>query len=265
MVSVPRVFFAFVCPMIIPVIIVFLFQNNALGYAMSSMMLIYFLSISSTYMQSHRLVKESIQLQIDKDELIQNLKRANQHLEIANDKVLALSLLDELTQLSNRRQMDNIFSKEWSRAVRAQTSVAFIMFDIDYFKEYNDAFGHQQGDECLKKIAAALRKVFKRPGDCISRYGGEEFAAVLPDTDAEGALSMAREATAEVSKLVIVAANTKASAFVTISAGVACMVPTQDDQMLRLIAKADAALYRAKEAGRNRIELDMGDAPTVAD
>ena len=256
MVSVPRVFFAYICPMVVPPTVVFLFQGNALGFAMSSMMLIYFISISSTYMQSHRLAKESIQLQIDKDELIQNLKHTNQNLEVANDKVLALSNTDELTQLSNRRQLDVILAKEWGRAVRSQLPIAFIMFDLDFFKDYNDTFGHQQGDECLKKISAVLRQTFKRPGDCIARYGGEEFAAILPDTTLEGAAKMASHVLGEILALRMPAANTKASAFVTMSAGVACMVPFQDDEMVHLVSKADSALYRAKQAGRNRLEMD---------
>ncbi|MFI4956884.1 MAG: GGDEF domain-containing protein [Gammaproteobacteria bacterium] len=256
MVSVPLVFFSYISPMIIPPTIVFLFQGNALGFAMSSMMLIYYISISSTYMQSHRLATESIQLQIDKDELIQNLKHTNQNLEIANDKVLALSNTDELTQLSNRRQLDVVLAKEWGRAVRSQLPIAFIMFDLDFFKDYNDTFGHQQGDECLKKVSAVLRQTFKRPGDCVARYGGEEFAAILPDTTLEGAVKMAQHVLAALVALRIPAANTKASAFVSMSAGVACMVPFQDDEMVHLVSKADAALYRAKQAGRNRLEQD---------
>lgn len=207
-------------------------------------------------MQSHRLATESIQLQIDKDELIQNLKNTNQNLEIANDKVLALSNTDELTQLSNRRQLDVVLAKEWGRAVRSQLPMAFIMFDLDFFKHYNDTFGHQQGDECLRKVSAVLRQTFKRPGDCIARYGGEEFAAILPDTSIEGAAKMALQVLADVVALRIPAANTAASAFVTMSAGVAAMVPIQDDQMVHLVSKADAALYRAKQAGRNRLEED---------
>lgn len=256
MVSVPRVFFSYVCPMVIPPTVVFLFQGNALGFAMSSMMLIYFVSISSTYMQSHRLAKESIQLQIDKDELIRNLKQTNQNLEAANDKVLALSNTDELTQLSNRRHLDLTLAKEWGRAVRSQLPMAFIMFDLDYFKDFNDTFGHQQGDDCLKKVGTALRKTFKRPGDCVARYGGEEFAVILPDTNLEGAVKMANHVLLEVLGLRIPAANVGVSAFVTMSAGVSCMVPFQDDQMVHLVSKADAALYRAKQGGRNRVEAD---------
>ncbi len=256
MVSMPRVFFAYVSPMIIPPIIVFLFQGNQLGFAMSSMILIYFLSISSTYMQSFQAVKESIQLQIDNEELIQNLKCANQRLEIANHKILALSLSDELTQLANRRQLDNILEKEWSRAIRSQLPLSLIMFDIDYFKDYNDAFGHQQGDICLQKMAETLHNVFKRPGDCVARYGGEEFLAILPDTSLEGAMKMAEKVAYEINNLHIIAGNTKVSPFVTLSMGVASILPSQEDEMSHLVTRADAALYRAKELGRNRIEQD---------
>jgi diguanylate cyclase (GGDEF)-like protein len=256
MVSMPRVFFIYTLPLVLPPIIVFLFQNNTLGFAMSSMMAIYYLSISSTYIQSYHLVKNRIQLQLNNENLIQDIKRSNEDLEIAHIKVLALSNTDELTQLSNRRSMDRVLSREWSRAVRSQLSITFIMFDIDYFKEYNDTFGHLEGDKCLQQVASILQHIFKRPGDCIARYGGEEFGAILPDTSIEGAAKMAQVALDQVAALHIRAANTTAYPFVTLSAGVACMAPSQANEMLDLVDKADAALYRAKHTGRNRIEQD---------
>ncbi|MFI4956248.1 MAG: diguanylate cyclase [Gammaproteobacteria bacterium] len=256
MLSEPRTFFAYLCPLLIPPTFVYLFQGDTLGFTFSSIMLIYFISLASTYMQGHRLSIDGFQLQLDKDELIQKLKHSNLNLAHANEKIFSLSKIDELTHLANRREMDTTLSKEWALAVRSKLPIAFIMFDIDHFKSYNDTFGHQQGDECLKKIAAVLRCSLKRSGDCVARYGGEEFAAILPGTTLEGAVALAKQVQAEIAELKIPATNCIASTFVTVSAGVAGITPTETDKMADIISRADAALYLAKNSGRNRVEQD---------
>lgn len=256
MASSPWSFFAFVSPIVLVPMIVFALRDDTVGYAMAGMMLIYYFSISSTYYQSYKLVRESIGLQLDKDALIQHLKISNQHLEIANEKIMLLSHTDDLTQVANRRSLDLTLKKEWGRAVRSYLPISFMMIDIDFFKQYNDTYGHQQGDVCLQQIAAALKTVTKRPGDFVARYGGEEFAVILPDSHIQGAQELMNEFQAKVHDLHIPAANKTVSAFITVSIGIATMIPTPSDDMNHLISAADAALYAAKNKGRNCTVLD---------
>lgn len=250
----PRSFFAYTVPIVLVPGCIFLAEGDTLGLAMAGVIFIYFLSITSTFMQSYKLVTRSIALGLEKDDLIRDLKISNQHLEVANQKIVALSHTDELTQLSNRRHLDMTLQKEWSRAVRSSLPICFIMLDIDYFKNYNDKFGHQQGDECLQKVSAELRSLIKRPGDFVARYGGEEFAIILPDTDCEGAVQLMKELKDNIQNLHLPTANTSVSAFVTISIGVACIRPKPEDDLSSLVSAADQQLYAAKRAGRNAIK-----------
>lgn len=256
MASSPLVFFTFVTPMVLSPMIAFALKGDALGYAMASMMMIYYLSIGSTYYRSYQLITESIGLQLDKDALIQHLKISNQHLEMANEKIITLSHTDELTQVANRRYLDITLNKEWGRAVRSTLPISFVMLDIDFFKAYNDTFGHQQGDECLQQIAAVLKNLVKRPGDFVARYGGEEFAIILPDTRMQGAYELMHELQKHILELHIPAADKSVSAFVTVSIGIASMMPVTTDELHDFVLAADAALYSAKHKGRNRIETD---------
>lgn len=256
MASSPWVFFAYVTPMVLTPMIPFALRGDPLGYAMASMMLIYFISISTTYYRSYLLIRDSIGLQLDKDALIQHLKISNQHLEMANEKIITLSHTDELTQVANRRYLDITLNKEWGRAVRSALPIAYVMLDIDFFKAYNDTFGHQQGDECLQQIASVIKNLVKRPGDFVARYGGEEFAVILPDTRMQGAYELMHELQKNIQELHIPAADKSVSAFMTVSIGIACMVPTPTDELHDFVMAADAALYTAKNKGRNRIETD---------
>lgn len=175
-----------------------------------------------------------------------------------------LTLLDALTGIANRRRFDQYLAQEWRRAARKQTYLACLMMDIDFFKRYNDAHGHPAGDEALRKIAGVLGRSARRPADLVVRYGGEEFAALLPDTDLAGAHSLAEQIRATVLELAIPRRDAmtdsgegKIPEVVTISIGCAAMVPEDaDTDPLALIRRADAALYRAKEGGRNRTDLD---------
>lgn len=246
-------FFSFTFPLLIPPTVVFLFQGSTLGYAMSAMMAIYSFSISLTYVQSYKLVSRGIITQFEKDELIQHLKISKQHLELANEKIMVISHTDELTQVANRRYLDMMLDKEWGRCMRTHAPLTFAMIDIDFFKDYNDTYGHVQGDNCLKKISGLLRDMVKRPGDFVARYGGEEFGIILPDTELPGAHFLMADLQQSLQDLQIPAANTSVSAFVTISVGIACMIPDKENEAGRLVAAADAALYTAKQQGRNRI------------
>jgi len=164
-----------------------------------------------------------------------------------------LSLMDGLTGLPNRRAFDECFDREWRRAWRKGWDLSLIMLDIDYFKAYNDTYGHIAGDDCLKRIGSALAATLGRGGDFIARYGGEEFICVLPNTDTAGATSMGEKLRTMVEELQIPHQTSSISPSVTISLGVAHVTPDKGVTPESLVEQADAMLYRAKRDGRNRV------------
>ncbi len=176
-------------------------------------------------------------------------------LELANQQLKHLATLDGLTQLANRRKFDNYLEQEWRRLARERAPLSLILGDIDFFKRYNDTYGHQTGDECLQQVARALEKAAKRPADLVARYGGEEFAAILPNTPTMGAMQVAETIRANVRELEMNHADSGVSEYVTLSLGVASLIPNPDRSPVDLIAAADKALYRAKAEGRDRVIL----------
>ena len=172
----------------------------------------------------------------------------------ANALLMELSYLDPLTGIANRRRFEERLRLEWKRAQRARSPLAMIMVDIDLFKSFNDTYGHQRGDACLKAVAAALADGLPRSGDSVARYGGEEFAVVLPLTALAGAMRVAEHLRHRVEELGLPHRSSTVARCVTISCGVASLVPETDDGLHALVRLADEALYRAKVAGRNRSE-----------
>jgi len=170
----------------------------------------------------------------------------------ATEKLSELVLTDPLTGLANRRHFDQTLASEWDRAVREKHPLGLLMIDIDHFKAFNDTHGHAAGDDCLKAVAQALRAHCARPGDLVCRWGGEEFAVILPGTDAAGAGHLARELVDVVRALGLEHGKSDVSPCVTISAGSASVAQSGDGSAAALIEQADAALYAAKQAGRNR-------------
>lgn len=183
--------------------------------------------------------------------LIQQTQLYHQ-LKVANQELKRLASLDGLTGIANRRRFDEYIDAEWRRMTREKMPLSLILCDIDFFKKYNDTYGHQAGDACLRKVANALNFCIKRSVDLVARYGGEEFAVILPNTTTAGASQVAEEIREFVNSLKIPHAQSAVSEHVTLSLGVASMEPTLDTSPSMLIATADAALYRAKAAGRNR-------------
>ena len=169
-----------------------------------------------------------------------------------SDALRELTLTDGLTAVANRRAFDETLANEWRRCARVQAPVALIMVDIDQFKNYNDAYGHQAGDACLQQVAGAMRRAAGRPQDLVARYGGEEFAILLPQEDGHGAEGVARRLLDEVSLLSIPHAHSSVTPWVTISMGLASMIPADGAPPGDLIKRADALLYQAKASGRNR-------------
>ncbi len=193
-------------------------------------------------------------LQIAKREHAQSeLRAARDDLERINGELAALALEDGLTELANRRRFDAALDEEYARAMRNETPLALIMLDVDFFKKYNDQYGHPQGDECLKKISKTLKTASARPGDLVARYGGEEFAILLPGADTAGAVAVAERVRMAIQAINIVHAENVGGA-VTISAGAASLIPSRkNNSPADLVLAADQALYEAKKNGRNRV------------
>ncbi|CAG35043.1 diguanylate cyclase domain-containing protein [Desulfotalea psychrophila] len=199
----------------------------------------------------------------ERNQANKELLRHKQHLEIkirqrtaelteANQKLEHISLTDGLTGIANRRHFDNLIAKEWSRAIREKTPITLIMIDIDYFKLFNDLYGHPEGDICLKTVAMALNAEMRRSTDFVARYGGEEFAAILPNTGGPGALVMAEKMRASIAKLEIEHKDSEINNYLTISLGAISVVPKKGSDFSHFIEQADKALYTAKTEGRNQ-------------
>jgi len=182
----------------------------------------------------------------------------SEELKEANEKLSLISLTDGLTGIFNRRAFDKTLISEWQRASRLSgddANISLIMLDIDYFKKYNDQFGHQAGDDCLRQVAGALAKTLKRVGEKVFRYGGEEFAAILPNMDSEKARVVAEDFRKNVLELKLKHTSDSGREWVSISLGVATQRVEKGGKPEDLIKKADLALYKAKEHGRDRVEM----------
>jgi diguanylate cyclase (GGDEF)-like protein len=175
-------------------------------------------------------------------------------LHILNQKLEALSMTDGLTGIANRRHFDEVLASEWNRALRQGQSLALALLDVDWFKKYNDHYGHQAGDDCLRHVASTLAATVCRTGDLVARYGGEEFVFIAPATDADNALNMARKV-CEALQAQALPHTLSDFSCVTVSIGVAVIIPNKDDSPEMLLKAADDALYLAKKQGRNQAVL----------
>lgn len=168
-----------------------------------------------------------------------------------------LSMADGLTGIANRRRFNDFLTQEWRRSIRAASEISLIMCDIDFFKNYNDTYGHQAGDDCLKRVAMAIGQVFHRPGDLAARYGGEEFAVIMSETGLHDALALAQAVRAAVEALGISHGSSSVAPVVTLSLGVAAIKPQKESSLEALVAAADQALYHAKSRGRNQVQVSV--------
>jgi len=184
---------------------------------------------------------------------IQERKRIERELQVANQKLTQLATLDSLTEVANRRRFDEYLEQEWDCLAKVSQPCSLILYDVDYFKLYNDTYGHQAGDACLKEIAKVLVSVVTRSRDLVARYGGEEFAIVLPNTESDRAWEIARGIQLALDKMKLPHRQSKVSHYVTASLGIATKIPTTQSSTKTLIRAADLALYEAKREGRNRI------------
>lgn len=218
-----------------------------LGYAVLAVLIV--LGVLHLRTRAHRRREE---------ELRSLMEARTRELRQANELLVELSYLDPLTGIGNRRRFEERLLAEWKRAVRARSYLSLVMIDIDHFKPYNDACGHQRGDECLKAVATALVDGLPRSGDSVARYGGEEFAVILPLTDRPGAVKVAESLRLRVEALALPHTSSSVAPVVTISCGVATFVPAIDIHTDELIRLADEALYHAKQGGRNQTRAEHG-------
>jgi len=170
-----------------------------------------------------------------------------------NDLLAQFARLDSLTELANHREYERVIEKEWSRAVRANNPISLILLDLDHFKSYNQHYGILKGDECIIKVAHIIKDGFKRPSDTIARYSSEKFVAILPNTDEEGALKLATNISQELEQLDLHHEYTPDSQRITVSQGIATVLPSPSLQPKMLFEAADNALREAKQTGRNNI------------
>ncbi|MEH2121331.1 GGDEF domain-containing protein [Nostoc sp.] len=183
-------------------------------------------------------------------------RQLQQELEAKNEELQQLNIIatiDSLTQVANRRRFEEYLDIEWRRMTRSQQPLSLILFDVDFFKSYNDTYGHPMGDRCLSKIARVMKDVVQRPTDLVTRYGGEEFAVILSNTDIHGAAHIAEKICFAVRKAAIPHENLQINPYVTLSAGLATEIPIFDSNFQKIIVEADKALYQAKATGRNRV------------
>jgi diguanylate cyclase (GGDEF)-like protein len=193
------------------------------------------------------------QLRARNAEMERVVEQKTEALRLANEHLSRLSFADALTGLANRRRLDEMLETEWRRAARTQTPLAVVIIDIDAFKAYNDSLGHPEGDKCLVAVAEVIRHAASRAGDLAARYGGEEFMVLIPGLDHAGALAYAEMLRQACETRAIPHPASPVGPVVTISVGVAARVPSKELSVAALVAEADAALYRAKKAGRNRV------------
>lgn len=201
-------------------------------------------------------VKNALSLKQEMDKRLEKekeLKDALEMLEYTNQLLLKSNAKDALTGIGNRRQFDISMETEWKRTMRRQTVLSLVMIDVDFFKKYNDYYGHQRGDDVLIQVAKTLQKSIGRSSDFVARYGGEEFSVILPGTDLRGALKVGEKMRQNINNLKIPHEKSDINQYITISLGVACEIPSPEKSYDGIIEKADKALYSAKKQGRNRI------------
>ena len=236
---------AFYLPPVLLLMLVMLRGGEAF-FELETLFVLYIIMMAFSSKKYHQRLAHSLRLQIVNRSLAQDL-------EISNRRLKQLAEIDDLTQLYNRRSMDRCLKDEWERHVRSAKSLSLLFIDIDFFKQYNDAYGHHEGDQCLICVATVLQNYAQRATDMAVRFGGEEFAIILPETDQANAINLAENIRQAIEDLNIFHSGSKIANVLTVSIGIATTVPTQSAQLESFKIEADKALYKAKAQGRNRI------------
>ena len=217
--------------LLLPIVVMLLSSVVVIEYVMGAMLSVYMFVMRSTARHINATALDSV---------------------VSHYELESLANFDSLTKVANRRFFDSYFYNEYKRALRNNSEIALILLDVDFFKQYNDTYGHQQGDVCLREVAKTIKEEIKRPADFVARYGGEEFAVVLPDTSMDGALVVARNIKEAIFAKEITHKGSHLGQ-VSVSCGVASQVPTENLNTFALLSAADQALYLAKDQGRNSI------------
>jgi diguanylate cyclase (GGDEF)-like protein len=191
------------------------------------------------------------------DRQTNDLQQLNQKLQVVNAELSLLSMMDELTQIVNRRRFNEFLKSQWESSLCLRTPLSLIMCDVDNFKAYNDIYGHRAGDDCLVKVAHALREVVRRANGLVARYGGEEFAIVLPNTDITGVETVSQDVLAKIQSLQIPHSLSANGGYITVSLGAATIIPLPIDSADLLLETADRLLYQSKDKGRNTYSIEF--------
>lgn len=252
---VQRVMLSFQAVSTIPYVIYISLLLGDRGTILLFMFALYIAAIIASIRRMDINLTESMTLQYENLQMVNTLSRSNLKLQNANEKLETLTLEDALTELHNRRYFEMQLEVEWKRETREQKILTLMVIDIDYFKLYNDTYGHAEGDVCLKSLAQLLQSCLHRPADVIARIGGEEFVVLLPDIDSEGAKVLAQQMQHQLHLADLIHATSPLGENVTVSIGIASVVPGENTTALGLFKAADKALYKAKAKGRNQIEV----------
>jgi len=237
---------AFYLPPVLCLVFVLLRQTSEGFVELAGLFIIYIVLMYISAVKFHNQLAISLKLRFENEQLANQLSKSNRLLADLADK-------DELTNLDNRRSMDKYLSNEWNRHLRTQQPLSLLFIDIDYFKQFNDTYGHEGGDQCLVKVSRILQNSVKRSVDMAARFGGEEFAVILPETDEKEAFLVAENICNELATQRIPHESSLVSPYLTVSIGVATIVPQSKNHAGLLRILADDALYKAKKEGRNRI------------
>lgn len=228
----------------VPVLLTMSTAVHGDGASVGAMVVLFGLNLALANLHLHAANTAEIHMQFEQRATVKALAEANHRIEV-------MSRTDALTGLANRREFDDRLEIEWLRSERGGEPVGMVMLDIDWFKAFNDAGGHPAGDECLRRVAMAMRATVHRPSDLVARFGGEEFVVLLPGTSEAGALEVAEQIRSAIERLELARPDTRGSV-VTLSAGAASMIASQAEGSASLIEAADRAMYLAKSRGRNR-------------
>jgi len=255
-----HVMLGFQLPVVMPCLVYLVITMEGKALILILVFVMYILGVVVAMTRVEKTISDSLEIQYKMEKMTDSLQESNRELQTENEKLEHLTLIDELTQLYNRRYFEMQLEKEWKRKARKNDRLTLLVMDIDYFKLYNDTYGHAEGDVCLQSVAKVLRESLQRPNDIVARIGGEEFVALLPNIDEEGALIVAKAIQKNLIKVGLVHATSPVCDSVTVSIGIASTYSGRDASALSLFKAADKALYKAKNKGRNQIvvgEIDV--------
>jgi len=246
------VFPSFLVPAILPITINTLTSGDRINFGIGLLIIIFSFMLILLDKRTRANMNKALEIRYENTSLLNGLTASKIQLEKKNSELEKLATKDHLTTLANRRYGEQHLQDEWKTAIRHHRSIAVIMIDIDQFKSYNDHYGHQMGDDALKAVAESIKQSLSRPSDLASRYGGEEFLVILPDTDVVGAFKVARRIQNALFKVHMHHAHSAIQDYITISCGVAHIIPKRSDKVSVLIKQADIAMYKAKFSGGNK-------------